>query len=58
MHLVDYLYEDYHDARSLEHKVNVCICEQTEKSNKTAQLMRNGAEFGSLSLQIELSRHQ
>jgi hypothetical protein len=21
MHLVDYLYEDYHDARSLEHKV-------------------------------------
>jgi hypothetical protein len=20
MHLVDYLYEDYHDARSLEHK--------------------------------------
>jgi hypothetical protein len=22
MHLVGYLYEDYHDARSLEHKVN------------------------------------
>ena len=23
MHLVDYLYEDYHDARSLEHKVRI-----------------------------------
>ena len=23
MHLVGYLYEDYHDARSLEHKVHV-----------------------------------
>jgi hypothetical protein len=23
MHLVGYLYEDYHDARSLEHKVSV-----------------------------------
>ena len=22
MHLVGYLYEDYHDARSLEHKVS------------------------------------
>jgi hypothetical protein len=25
MHLVRYLYEDYHDARSLEHKVQPCI---------------------------------
>ena len=25
MHLVGYLYEDYHDARSLEHKVNLCV---------------------------------
>jgi hypothetical protein len=23
MHLVGYLYEDYHDARSLEHKVEI-----------------------------------
>jgi hypothetical protein len=27
MHLVGYLYEDYHDARSLEHK-EVQICKQ------------------------------
>ena len=26
MHLVGYLYEDYHDARSLEHKVPPAIC--------------------------------
>jgi hypothetical protein len=25
MHLVGYLYEAYHDARSLEHKVKCCI---------------------------------
>jgi hypothetical protein len=25
MHLVGYLHEDYHDARSLEHKVMNCI---------------------------------
>jgi hypothetical protein len=26
MHLVGYLYEDYHDARSVEHKVHVmCV---------------------------------
>ena len=26
MHLVGYLYEDYHDARSLEHKVHLYVC--------------------------------
>jgi hypothetical protein len=25
MHLVSYLYEDYHDARSLEHKTEVIV---------------------------------
>jgi hypothetical protein len=25
MHLVGYLYEDYHDARSLEHKVSILL---------------------------------
>ena len=25
MHLVGYLYEDYHDARSLEHKANPVV---------------------------------
>jgi hypothetical protein len=27
MHLVGYLYEDYHDARSLEHKVRILIAQ-------------------------------
>jgi hypothetical protein len=26
MHLVGYLYEDYHDARSLENKVSCVFC--------------------------------
>jgi hypothetical protein len=26
MHLVGYLYEDYHDARSLEHKISGISC--------------------------------
>jgi hypothetical protein len=26
MHLVGYLYEDYHDARSLEHKIFYAAC--------------------------------
>jgi hypothetical protein len=34
MHLVGYLYEDYHDARSLEQKVRQC---QTDKSNISIQ---------------------
>jgi hypothetical protein len=29
MHLVGYLYEDYHDARSLEHKVQNVASSQT-----------------------------
>jgi hypothetical protein len=35
MHLVGYLYEDYHDARSLEHKVTASqafICEVTSQT--------------------------
>ena len=34
MHLVGYLYEDYHDAQSLEHKVEIsfeCVFSTTGK---------------------------
>jgi hypothetical protein len=36
MHLVGYLYEDYHDARSLEHKENVISSKAPRTSLKPA----------------------
>jgi hypothetical protein len=32
MHLVGYLYEDYHDARSLEHKDRLFVYTSRERS--------------------------
>jgi hypothetical protein len=37
MHLVGYLYEDYHDARSLEHKVCLASTALRQDANKTRQ---------------------
>ena len=34
MHLVGYLYEDYHDARSLEHKIIKVIADILESNAK------------------------
>jgi hypothetical protein len=37
MHLVGYLYDDYHDARSLEHKVCLSVSLLALLGSKSAQ---------------------
>jgi hypothetical protein len=37
MHLVGYLHEDYHDARSLEHKTAEDVYANTKSREKSAQ---------------------
>jgi hypothetical protein len=55
MHIVGYLYEDYHDARSLEHKIS-----ETSKQNRTriaqeqTRLARLGRRWGDI-FQIDLT---
>ena len=43
MHLVGYLYEDYRDARSPEHKINQCIlsCNKKNVIHKLATTTNN-----------------
>jgi hypothetical protein len=45
MHLVGYLYEDYHDARSLEHKVDLLCLPVLSARNNSAPTRRIFVKF-------------